>query len=112
VKANTKLFLAAGLLVALALALLVSPFADSDPDGLNKVAADEGFASAEQEHDLADSPVAGYEVKGVGDDRMSTGLAGIIGVLLTFGIGVGAFALLRTLRREPGEEPAETARTG
>jgi cobalt/nickel transport protein len=111
-KANTKLFLAAGLLVALALALLVSPFADSDPDGLNKVAADEGFASAEQEHDLADGPVAGYEVNGVDDDRVSTGLAGIIGVLLTFGIGVGAFALVRTLRRDPEEEPAETARTG
>ena len=111
-KANTKLFLVAGLLVALALALLVSPFADSDPDGLSKVAADEGFASAEQEHDLADSPVAGYEVNGLDDDRVSTGLAGIIGVLLTFGIGVGAFALVRTLRRDPEDEPAETVRTG
>ena len=33
-KADTKLFLVAGLLLALALALFVSPFADSDPDGL------------------------------------------------------------------------------
>jgi cobalt/nickel transport protein len=111
-RANTKLFLAAGLLLALALALFVSPFADSDPDGLTKVAEDKGFAGAEQEHELSDSPVAGYEVDGVDDGRLSTGMAGVIGVLVTFGLGVGAFALLRTLRREPEGEPAAEARTG
>jgi len=113
-KANTKLFLVAGLLLALALALFISPFADRDPDGLSKVAEDKGFASTERQHDLADSPVAGYEVKGVDDDRLSTGAAGVIGVLVTFGLGVGAFALLRTLRREPDtqDEPAVDARAG
>ena len=108
-KANTKLFLAAGLLVALALALLVSPLADKDPDGLNKVAEDKGFAAAEREHDLAASPVAGYEVKGVDGDRLSTGVAGVVGVLVTFGLALGAFALVRTLRREPDEEDAPPA---
>ena len=111
-KTNTKLFLAAGLLLALALALFVSPFADSDPDGLTKVAGEEGFARAEEEHDLADSPVAGYEVDGVDDDRMSTGIAGVVGVLVTFAVGVGAFALLRTLRRDPEAEPTADARAG
>ena len=72
-KANTKLFVVAGLLVALGLALFVSPLADSDPDGLTKVAEDEGFAEAEQEHDLADSPVAGYEVDGVDEARAEDG---------------------------------------
>ena len=111
-KANTKLFVVAGLLVALGLALFVSPLADSDPDGLTKVAEDEGFAEAEQEHDLADSPVAGYEVDGVDDDRMSTGIAGVIGVLVTFGIAVGSFALIRTLRRDPEAELTADARAG
>jgi cobalt/nickel transport protein len=111
-KANTKLFLVAGLLLALALALFVSPFADSDPDGLTKVAEEEGFADAEQEHDLADSPVADYDVRGVDDDRVSTGAAGVIGVLVTFGVGVGAFALLRTLRRAPQADDAAEARAG
>ena len=111
-KANTKLFLVAGLLLALALALFVSPFADSDPDGLTKVADEQGFSQAEQEHDLADSPVADYEVRGVDDDRLGTGVAGVIGVLVTFGLGVGAFALLRTLRRTPQEEPVADARAG
>jgi len=110
-KANTKLFLVAGLLLALALALFVSPFADSDPDGLTKVADEQGFSQAEQEHDLADSPVADYEVRGVDDDRLGTGVAGVIGVLVTFGLGVGAFALLRTLRQAPEHEPAD-ARAG
>jgi hypothetical protein len=112
VKANTKLFVVAGLLVALGLALFVSPLADSDPDGLTKVAEDEGFAEAEQEHDLADSPVAGYEVDGVEDDRVSAGVAGLVGVLVTFGVGVGAFALLRTLRRSPEHGTASGARAG
>ena len=105
-KANTKLFLVAGLLLALALALFVSPFSDDEPDGLSKVASEQGFAEAEREHDLADSPVAGYEVEGVEDDRVSTGVAGVAGVLVTFGLGVGAFALLRTLRRRPADARA------
>jgi cobalt/nickel transport protein len=99
--ANTKLFLVAGLLLALALALFVSPFADSSPDGLTTVAEEQGFAPAEEEHDLADSPLAGYEVDGVEDERVSTGVAGLVGVLVTFGVAVGLFALLRTLRRAP-----------
>ena len=111
-RTNTKLFLAAGLLLALALALFVSPFADSDPDGLTKVAEEEGFAGAEEQHDLSDSPVADYEVDGVDDARLGTGMAGVIGVLVTFGVGVGAFALLRTLRRDPEGEPAAEARAG
>ena len=104
--ANTKLFLVAGLLLALALALFVSPFADDDPDGLSKVAEEQGFAEAEREHDLADSPVAGYEVEGVEDDGLRTGVAGVVGVLVTFGLAVGAFALLRTLRRPPADARA------
>jgi hypothetical protein len=112
-RTNTKLFLVAGLLLALALAVFVSPFADSDPDGLTKAAEEQGFSEAEQEHDLAESPVADYEVRGVDDDRMSTGAAGVIGVLVTFGLGVGAFALLRVLRRAPeGEDAAAEARAG
>ena len=101
--ANTRLFVVAGLLFALALALFVSPLADRSPDGLTKVAEDQGFSEAERDHDLADSPVAGYEVDGVKDERVSTGVAGLVGVLVTFGAGVGAFALLRTLRRDPAD---------
>jgi hypothetical protein len=90
---------AAGVAVALALAFFVGPEASSKPDGLTKVAQDEGFASEEQAHDLDDSPVAGYEVEAIDDDRMSTGVAGILGVGVTFAIGSGLFLLVRRTRR-------------
>jgi cobalt/nickel transport protein len=73
-----------GLLVALVLAGGVSYYASGDPDGLNKVASDEGFAEGEKAHDLEDSPFAGYETTGVDNGRLSGGLAGVVGVGVTF----------------------------
>jgi hypothetical protein len=105
VRTHPRLFLVAGLLVAAGLALLASPYASSDPDGLERVAHDQGLGDNAREHDLAGSPVADYEVRGVADERLSTGLSGLVGVLLTFGVGTAAFALLRTrrARRDAGE---------
>ena len=91
------LFVVGGLMIALALAFFVSPYASTSPDGLNKVAADEGFDGSAQEHALDDSPVAGYAVKGVDDAKLSKGLSGIIGVTMTFGIGLILFGLLAVL---------------
>lgn len=73
-----------GLLVALVLAGGVSYWASSAPDGLNKVASDEGFDKGAKDHRLDDSPFAGYETSGVGDGRLSGGLAGVVGVGVTF----------------------------
>lgn len=103
---NFKLFLAAGLLIGLALAVLVSPFASGSPDGLESVAISEGFA-ATAEGSAVDTPLADYGVRGVEDERMATGVAGLVGTLLTFGVGTGLFALLRTLR--PAGESPESA---
>jgi hypothetical protein len=96
--ANAKLFVIAGLLVAVALALLVSPFASSKPDGLERVAREEGFSGTARDHALDKGPVADYSVTGIQDERVATGLAGLVGVLATFGLGLGAFAGLRALR--------------
>jgi hypothetical protein len=93
-------FIVAGLVVALALAFFVSPQASSEPDGLDKVALDEGFAEAEDAHALEDLPTAGYEVRGIDNDRLSTGVAGLIGVAVTFAVGAGlALAVGRKTRR-------------
>jgi hypothetical protein len=97
-KENAKLFIVAGLLLAGGLALLVSPFASGSPDGLNRVAVDEGFDKSATEHALEGSPVAGYAVRGIEDESVGRGLSGLIGVLLTFGVGLMLFAALRSFR--------------
>ena len=99
---NLRIFLLGGLLVAIGLALLVSGFASSAPDGLNKVAEDHGFAAAARSHLFENGPLAGYAVKGVGNERLSKGISGLIGVLVTFGIGLALFALLRAMRPGSG----------
>ncbi|KAB1900664.1 cobalamin biosynthesis protein CbiM [Micromonospora sp. AMSO1212t] len=112
-------FLLGGLLVALLLAGVVSNYASSHPDGLDSsllkgctVNADDeitgGSCPAQQakDHELADSPLADYGVRGIGNDFVSTGLSGVLGVLLTFALGGGLFWLAR--RRGPAT-PGATA---
>jgi hypothetical protein len=99
---NLTLFVVGGLIVALGLAFFVSPLASSSPDGLERVSIDEGFDSAAQDSATADGPLAGYGVEGVEDEPLSRGLAGVIGVVITFGAGMVLFGLLRTIRARRG----------
>lgn len=102
---RTRLAVLSGLLVVAGLALFVSPWADPDPDGLERAAIESGFADDARDHDLARGPVADYSVKAVADERVATGLAGLIGVLIVFGLGVGVFATIAK-RRDQGEGEA------
>ena len=88
--------------MAVGLALVVSGFASGSPDGLERVAEDKGFLETAQDHLFADGPLADYAVKGVDNERLSTGLSGLVGVLITFGVGLALFALLRTMRSGSG----------
>ncbi|GAA1036649.1 PDGLE domain-containing protein [Virgisporangium ochraceum] len=107
-------FLLGGLLVSLLLAGVVSNFASGSPDGLDSAAREgctfdadgtitggECMARGEEDHQLADGPLADYGIKGIDNDFLSTGLSGILGVLVTFGIGAGIFWLARKRSREP-----------
>ncbi len=108
-KDNSKVFVLAGLLLAIGLVLLVSPFASSSPDGLNRVAIDKGFDEQQKPHALDDSPLAGYAVTGVDGERAGKGLSGLIGVVITFGVGLGLFGALRSFRDRKGAGvPKET----
>jgi hypothetical protein len=95
VKLRTSTFLALGVLVALLLAGVASWSASGSPDGLEKVAEDKGFISTAEDHQLADSPFADYATQGVGDERLSGGLAGVVGVGATLLVGGGLFLLIR-----------------
>jgi hypothetical protein len=107
-RSNLRLFLLGGLLVAVGLALLVSGFASGSPDGLEKVAEDKGFLETARDHLFADGPLADYTVRGIDNERLSTGVSGLIGVLVTFGVGMALFALVRSMRS--GRDRSEPTR--
>jgi hypothetical protein len=92
-------FLAIGLAVALGVAGFVSGFASSEPDGLEKVAVEQGLDEAAADHALADSPLAGYTVDGVDGGRVATGIAGAAGVAITLGATLGLLYGVRRVRR-------------
>lgn len=98
---NTRIFVVAGLLLAVALGLFVSPLASSEPDGLERVAIDEGFDDAAEDSAVADSPLADYALDG-DDEGMSGAISGVIGILVTFGVGTGVFGVLRVVREHSG----------
>ena len=96
-----KTFLISGFIASLFLAGVVSFYASSHPDGLEKVAEDLGFIETAKENTNADSVLADYGVKGVDNERLSVGAAGVIGVIATGVISTGLFMLVR---RKPGSE--------
>lgn len=106
-----RVFAIAALAVAVGLATAVSPFASASPDGLEKVAEQEGFADAGTLHQVQDSsPIPDYAFPGVADERLATGLSGFAGTLLVFAVGYGAAWLVR--RRGRGRAAPQAVRTG
>jgi cobalt/nickel transport system permease protein len=103
---RTAGFLIGGLVVALLVAGVLSFYASSQPDGLEKVADETGFLGTAEQHGTADSPLAEYGVKDVDNARLSVGLAGVIGVATTFAVGFGVFFVVRRLRS--GSTPPAT----
>ena len=104
---SLTIVVAAGLLLSLLLGGIVSYFASGSPDGLNRVAEDEGFAQTEEQHGLDESPLAGYETRGVDDGALSGGLAGVAGVGLTFLVVSGVVLVVRRRRAASSEKVAE-----
>ncbi|MGW7200923.1 energy-coupling factor ABC transporter permease [Streptomyces chryseus] len=100
---STRAVWGAGLASALVLAGVVSFYASASPDGLEKVAADQGIDKKVEEHATADSPLADYGVSGITDGRLSGGLAGVVGVGATVAVGSGVFW---TVRRRRGQQSA------
>lgn len=86
-----------GLVVACAVVLLFAPAASDDPDGLDRVSGDEGFA--EEAEDPRYEWLPDYTVPGIDNEYVSLVLAGIIGVGLVFLLTVGVGYLMRMSKR-------------
>ncbi|MEJ2529107.1 MAG: energy-coupling factor ABC transporter permease [Gammaproteobacteria bacterium] len=80
------------LLAAFLLALLLTPFASGFPDGLEWIAQQYGFLH--QSAPAFVGPLSDYMVPWLDSDMFSTGLAGVAGVILSFGM---AWSLSRLL---------------
>jgi hypothetical protein len=102
----TRVLLAAGVLVALVLAGVVSFYASGSPDGLERVAEDKGFLDRAEEHAAADSPLADYQAKGVENERLSGGVAGVAGALVVLVLTGGIAYAVRRRGSGSGAEPA------
>jgi hypothetical protein len=96
---RTRIFLLGGLIVTMLVAAVVSGFASGDPDGLERVAIDKEFEGTATDHALDGSPLADYAVEGIDDERVSTGISGIIGVAVTLTVTVGLLYGVRFLHR-------------
>ncbi|GEM_PF-2506511 len=107
---RNRRFAIGALVVALLVAGVVSYWASSSPDGLNKVAADTGFGTQEKPHGLDDSPFAGYGTKGLGGGFASGAVAGVAGVAITLALAGGLTLVLR--RRAAGRPVAGRAADG
>ncbi len=101
---DRRLFLV-GLIVAVLVAVVVAQFASSNPDGLEFVAEQEGFAESATDHDLADAPLADYGENLSDNDGVNTAIAGLIGTLATLAIGYGVFWLARRTNRTTSQAP-------
>ena len=81
-----------GMLLAVGLALLVSPFASPWPDGLEKVGENLGFLGKAAGKPIAPAPIPDYSIPGVGSPAVATALAGALGTIVMF---IFAFILAR-----------------
>jgi len=81
----------AGLLIALAVTLF-SPLASPHPDGLERIAEDEGFIDRAEEAPYEIIP--DYVFPGIGNESAATIVAGLVGTLGVFGLSYGLARLL------------------
>ena len=82
------------LLVAVLVAGLLSPFASSWPDGLERVAEFPGFGARAEGGPALHTPMPDYLFPGLTSERLATITAGVLGTLLVFAMLCGLGWLL------------------
>ena len=95
-------FVWVGLGIALLLALLLSPFASTSPDGLEKVAETKGFSEKGESWKIWKyAPFSDYTLPWIKSEKLSTALSGLIGTLAIFLIALG---IGRLVKRTPSKK--------
>jgi cobalt/nickel transport protein len=105
---RNRLLIVTGLGIALTIAIFISPFASSDPDGLDRVSQDLDFEDKAVENAPAQKlPFYGifeeYALRGV-PDVLATPLAGLAGTMVTFGLAWGTGKLLIRSSKDDSQE--------
>jgi len=98
---NARRWWLGGLLAAVAVAALLSPYASPLPDGLDHVAERLGFRARERVQPLVPAPLVGYKLPAARGAAWSTPAAGVTGTLIVFG-GVYLLGFALTRRRSRG----------
>jgi cobalt/nickel transport protein len=89
-------FIWIGLGVSLLVALFLSPFASSSPDGLEKVAETKGFLEKAEGWKLWEhAPFSDYAIPWIKNEKVSSALSGLIGTLAIFFIAMGIGKLIK-----------------
>lgn len=106
---RNRAFMIAGLGVALLIAIFLSPLANSNPDGLERVSQDLKFEDKAAEDTPAKklpfySVFEEYALRGV-PEGAATPLAGLVGTLATFGLawGIGKLVVRNSAASADGD---------
>ena len=97
-----RAFVLGGVLLAAVLGAVVSQFAFDDPDGLERVAIDNGFMDSAANNWFGGSLFADYATRGIGNERLSLAVAGLAGAALALVVAYGMFAAARWPRLQRG----------
>ena len=87
-----------GVFLALTVAVFLSPWASSLPDGLERVAGNLGFTEKSGQSGLTlwrHSPLPDYKLPGILNEGWGTALSGFLGTLALVGLGWGLGRLLK-----------------
>jgi len=87
-----------GFVLALVIAVFLSPLASPWPDGLERVAENLGFIKKAGQSGVTwwdRSPLADYKIPGIQSEGWATALAGLLGTMAMVGLGWGIARLLK-----------------
>jgi len=100
-RVTARVFALGALLVVVLMATVVSQFASSEPDGLERVAEDRGFADTATDSALDSGLFADYATTGIDNETTSLAIAGLSGLAISVLVISGVLLAVRDRRSQP-----------